>query len=73
MYRAKLFKNGNSVVMAMPQQLCNIFGWKAGQELCLHDYTPENKPKFHTILIHEAETTSKETPPHARKTTHKTR
>jgi len=73
MYQVKLFRNGNSTVMAIPVALSEIFNWKPGMTLCIHDYTPETKPEFKTMLIHRAEIEPQPIGTHARKATHKTR
>lgn len=42
MYQVKLFKNGNSTVMAIPEALRSLFQWKPGDLITIHpigDYT----------------------------------
>ena len=73
MYRAKLFKNGNSVVLAIPEALRRELEWQSGDTLELHTVT--SLPSLTQILVLVAIPSlhKPEKPTHARKTSNKTR
>jgi len=70
MFQAKLFKNGNSVVLAIPEELRTKYNWNSGDILFLQDFTPPSYEEFHVIAVYKPPQPKKENPPHARKTPH---
>ncbi|HIK10346.1 MAG TPA: hypothetical protein IGS52_08800 [Oscillatoriaceae cyanobacterium M33_DOE_052] len=73
MFQAKLFKNGNSVVLALPEEIRKRYNWNVGDIIFLNDFTPPSYEDFHVITAYKPPQPSKENPPHAPKTHNKTR
>jgi len=68
MFQAKLFKNGNSVVLALPEELRHRLNWNAGDTIQIKDITWEIAPEFPLVALFKQSPHPKETQPHARKT-----
>jgi bifunctional DNA-binding transcriptional regulator/antitoxin component of YhaV-PrlF toxin-antitoxin module len=72
MYHAKLFRNGNAVVLAIPTELRQLLNWEPGDPIEIHTLTPYHKPLDNVVLLFKQPTPQPEKPPHAKKPTHKT-
>lgn len=71
MYQAKLFKNGNSVVLALPEELRKHLNWQAGDTIRIKDLAVEIAGHFPLVVLFKDPPKPMENPPHARKTSHK--
>ena len=72
MYQVKLFKNGNSTVMAIPEEMRTHNNWKPGDTIQLNDLGFHIDPAIPIITAWKNPAIQKENPPHARKATRKT-